>query len=307
MTEQHIATPNFESDKPLPTERQSLLDTFAEQPEDNTTWNIAYSWVRAEGDELGQDGVASDISADELIAMAETVRTTTQAERYELMTRYTQNGRLWFDVIKGFSTDSLRQELKHSVETSAQQNQVPFFRTLDLGTGIGNSLVILEENARQVIGVDRDKALLDIAQKRAGDNTVLVQADITALPFDNGSFDLVSSLGIEGSLDKDTQAAFYTELARVMMPGCSYLTAYYNYPYMPSDEMLQITQTSKAMLADMICDTVSGGASIVQRLDEDETNNLFAELGLQKECYLEVSEDEKNHVVIQVITKEVNN
>jgi hypothetical protein len=120
-----------------------------------------------------------------------------------------------------------------------------------------------------------------------------VQVDITALPFDNDSFDLVNSLGIEGSLDKETQIAFYTELARLMIPGGSYLTAFYNYPSLPSDEMSQITETSKAMLSDMICDTVSGGASIVERLDEDETNDQFAQLGLHKEYYLKLSKDKK--------------
>ncbi len=304
ISEKHVSTANILADDPQPADRRIILDAFADNPEDSDAWDTAYTWVRGEGDNPQLHGVASDIPAEELIEMSETVRTTNPAERYELMTQYTDNGRLWFDVIKGFSMDSIRQVLKHSVETSAQQNQAPFFRTLDLGTGIGNSLALLEENAQQVIGVDRNQALLDIAQKRIGDNTALVRADITALPFDESSFDLVSSLGIEGSLDKATQTAFYTELARVMMPGGTYLTAFYNYPNMPSDEMLQITQTSKAMLADMICDTVSGGASIVARLDEDETKDLFSKLGLHKEYYLEVSEDEKNHVIIQAITKE---
>lgn len=177
-------------------------------------------------------------------------------------------------------------------------------RALDIGTGIGNTLEILEHNATQVIAIDRNLALLNIAQQRADNNTTLLQADMTELPFDDGSFDLVTSLGVEGNLDKPTATGFYSELARVMMPGATYASAFYNFPYLPSQEMSQVTETSKAMLADMICDTVSGGAVIRERLNGDQISALLGQLSLREEYYVEISEDEKTHVLIRVITKD---
>jgi ubiquinone/menaquinone biosynthesis C-methylase UbiE len=303
MPPNHLKSPECSFEEPQPTERQAVLDRFAEQPDDSIAWQTAYSWVRSEGDHPWQSGTASDIPAEELIAMAETARATDQYHRYDLMTRRASNGKLWFDIIEGFSMDSIRQVSRNTVEAWAQWNQAPFVRTLDLGTGTGKSLAVLEQNSVQVIGVDRNQALLDVAKERAGDSTSLVHADITRLPFCNESFDLISSLGIEGSLDKASQVAFYTELARVLMPGATYISAFYNYPDMPSDDIAKITQTSKAMLADMICDTVSGGISITERLDEQESKALFTQLGLDKEYYLDANSDETNQAIIQVITK----
>lgn len=304
MSETPHPTPNLLIDEPRPDDRQALLDTFADQPEDPAVWDTAYTWVRSEGDHAGQTtGIASDIPAEELIAMADAVRGTDQSERYDLMTRTASNGQLWFDVIEGFSMDSIRQILTDAIDISAR-GQEPFSRALDLGTGTGKSLAVLEHNAQQVVGVDRNKALLGIAQQRAGKNTSLVQADITKLPFEDNSFDLISTLGVEGSLDKVTRTAFYKQLARVLMPGGTYISAFYNYPQLPSEEMAQVTQTSKGMLADMVCDTVSGGANVTERLDEDETNALLVELGLHKQYYRDTSNDGRNHAILQVISKD---
>lgn len=299
MSETHIIPEQY---PPTTNQRQALLDAFAEQPSDASTWETAYAWSRTEGDQPDQSGV-SKIPVEELIAMADAVRSTNEVERYDLMTGQASDGRIWFDVIEGFSMDSIRQVLQDTVGSLAQQGQGSFFRTLDLATGTGKSLAVQEQYAVQVVGVDRNQALLDVAKQRAGSNTRLVRADITQLPFENESFDLISSLGIEGSLDKDSQIAFYTELARVIMPGGTYVSAFYNYPHMPSEEMAKITQTSKAMLADMICDTVSGGASITKRLNEEECEILFTVLGLRKDYYLDANADEENQVIIQVITK----
>jgi ubiquinone/menaquinone biosynthesis C-methylase UbiE len=46
---------------------------------------------------------------------------------------------------------------------------------------------------REVVGVDVVPELLEEARKRAPANVELVEADATALPFDSGSFDLVTT------------------------------------------------------------------------------------------------------------------
>jgi ubiquinone/menaquinone biosynthesis C-methylase UbiE len=296
-----LPEPDAQIAERLMAERQALLDEFATHPENGDLWDTAYTWVRAEGDSADYNGVASDIPAEELINMANIVRATDVAKRYDLMAQYTTNKRLWFDVIEGFGTETIRQALKETVEASGQS----FYRTLDLGTGVGKSLDVLEQFSSQAVGLDRNQALLTVAKQRAGENTTLVRAEVSKMPFEDSSFDLVSSLGVEGSLDKPTKIAFYTELARVIMRGGVYISAYTNYPYLPSEFMTQITQTSKAMLADMIGDTVTGGLSITEILSEDEQNALLANLGLSMELFLDSTNDAKNQTIIQIVTKEL--
>ncbi len=289
---------------PPPAERQNLLDTFAERPEDAGIWDIAYAWVRAEGDSLKHYGVASDIPAEELIAMADIVRSTNPAERYDLMAQTASNGKLWYDVIEGFSSQRLRQVLQNALHQFVVSNRgAPFQRALDLGAGTGNSLLLLEKNATRVYGIDRNQSLLAIARQRVSAGTVLLPGDISQLPFSNASFDLVTSLGVESSLDRGMALTVYREVARVLMPGGSYVSVTYNYPEKPSEEMDQITQTSKAMLADMICDTVSGGAAVTDRLEQKTFADFIMKLGLRERYYSNQSDDGKTYVLFHVITK----
>ncbi len=288
---------------PSISDRQKLLDAFADQPTLTSNWTTAYSWVKSEGDYPNPPGVAGDIPADEMIAMADRVRVTSLPERYGLMTQKASTGRLWFDIIEGFSSMPVHCALNNVITTQAQLSQAPFHRALDIGTGVGNSLAALEQSANYVVGIDRNQELLRIARQRVDGHTLLVAADVRHLPFPDTSFDLITSVGVEGALDRSSLATFYEELARVLTPGGSYLSAFYNHPHMPAAEMDKITQTSKAMLADMICDTVSGGAAISDRLDDDDEDALFAKLGLQQEYFLEVGEDQANHVIIKTISK----
>jgi ubiquinone/menaquinone biosynthesis C-methylase UbiE len=66
-------------------------------------------------------------------------------------------------------------------------------RVLDIGTGAGAFALALAPLVREVVGVDIVPELLAEARKRAPANVELVEADATALPFPNGSFDLVTT------------------------------------------------------------------------------------------------------------------
>jgi len=67
-------------------------------------------------------------------------------------------------------------------------------RALDAGCGAGALALALAPLVREVVGVDRVPELLELARDRAPENAAFVEADITELPFEDGSFDLAGTL-----------------------------------------------------------------------------------------------------------------
>ena len=288
--------------------RQALLDDFEEHPADDHLWHTAYSWVRAEGDHPDQATIAADIPVTELITMADTVRNTPQAERYNLMAQKASNGKYWFDVIEGFSSGRIRKVQADIVKSWVNDENYPahFHNALDIGTGVGNSLAILEGYADNVVGIDQNPALLRIAKQRAGEHTKVVQGSAEKLPFEDSSFDLVVSQGLRAALDKQAAKNFLRELSRVMTPYGTYIEGHY---YSPDDEhpypeLARFTETSKAMLTDMIGDSVSGHLACVDFLSSEEEQALLAELGLHEEHHAVLEDDGESYALITVIRKE---
>ncbi len=84
---------------------------------------------------------------------------------------------------------------------------------LDLGTGTGLAAFVLARRA-EVVGVDLSDRMIEVARRNAppelGGRVRFEQADAARLPFDDGSFELVSLANM---------IPFFAELARVTAPG----------------------------------------------------------------------------------------
>jgi ubiquinone/menaquinone biosynthesis C-methylase UbiE len=93
-------------------------------------------------------------------------------------------------------------------------------RVLDVATGSGNAALAAARRGCAVVGLDYVPALLERARHRADAESLhaeFVEGDAESLPFDDGCFDVVSSVfGVMFAPDQD-QAA--NELARVTRPG----------------------------------------------------------------------------------------
>jgi ubiquinone/menaquinone biosynthesis C-methylase UbiE len=91
---------------------------------------------------------------------------------------------------------------------------------LDVATGSGNAAIAAARRGCTVIGLDYVPALLDRARRRTeaeGLDIEFVEGDAEALPFDDGSFDVVSS--VFGSMFAPDQERTASELARVCRSG----------------------------------------------------------------------------------------
>ena len=89
----------------------------------------------------------------------------------------------------------------------------PGRRTLDLGCGEGRLGAELARRGHAVVGVDASRAMVEAAAELIE----AIVADATALPFDDGAFDLVVAFMSLQDFD-DLDAAIH-EAARVLEPG----------------------------------------------------------------------------------------
>ena len=93
-------------------------------------------------------------------------------------------------------------------------------RVLDVATGSGNAALAAARRRNSVVGVDYVPALLERARRRAeaeGLEISFLDGDAEALPFEDGSFDVVSSVfGVMFAPDQERAAS---ELVRVTRPG----------------------------------------------------------------------------------------
>lgn len=90
-------------------------------------------------------------------------------------------------------------------------------RALDVGTGAGALALALAPFVGEVVGVDVEPELLARARTRAPANATFEEADATALPFPDGSFDLTGTIRTLHHVHRPELAL--AELARVTRLG----------------------------------------------------------------------------------------
>ncbi len=102
----------------------------------------------------------------------------------------------------------------------------PDDRVLDVATGTGNAALLAAERSGQVVGVDFEPALLEVAERRAahaGHQVRWLTGDVGELPVPEGSADVVLSVfGVMYAID---QPAAARELARVAASGARVVLA----------------------------------------------------------------------------------
>lgn len=93
-------------------------------------------------------------------------------------------------------------------------------RVLDVATGSGNAALAAARRGCPVVGLDYVPALLERARRRAaaeGLEAEFIEGDAEALPFEDGAFDVVTS--VFGAMFAPNQEQTARELARACRPG----------------------------------------------------------------------------------------
>ncbi len=112
----------------------------------------------------------------------------------------------WFRGLRAFTAPLIRQAL------AGRSSPV----ILDCGCGTGANVERLSAYGR-TFGFDRSETGLRIG--RAAGRANIVRADVTAAPFPNEAFDLVTSFDVLYSLDEGPERAAVAEMWRVTRPG----------------------------------------------------------------------------------------
>ena len=135
-----------------------------------------------------------DKKTSDIAAMFDTV-----AERYDLM-----NG------ILSSVSNLLAQQAVAAVDARPGQ------KVLDVAAGTGVSSEPFADAGVDVIAADLSEGMLDVGRRRRPDMT-FVQADVTALPFEDETFDAVTmSYGLRNVADYPKALS---EIYRVLKPG----------------------------------------------------------------------------------------
>ncbi|WP_157930465.1 class I SAM-dependent methyltransferase [Glycomyces xiaoerkulensis] len=134
-----------------------------------------------------------------------------------------------------FLAHRLLRGLYRRIARDLSASAEPDARVLDVGTGPG---VLLAELARarpdlRLTGIDLSADMVAEAGRDLGGRATVLTADVGALPFGEGSFDVVVSS--YSSHHWDDPAAGAAEIARVLRPGGRLLV--YDFDRAPFDEL----------------------------------------------------------------------
>jgi ubiquinone/menaquinone biosynthesis C-methylase UbiE len=158
------------------------------------------------------------VTQPDVFEQKQTVRDTYQtiaAEYDERIPGCTKNDDRFTEGERGFILDGI----------------LPTDRVLDMGCGTGRFTLPLAQRALSVTALDLSPAMLGVAAGKAREQGLEItfrEGDMTALPFEDGSFDVVTCMLALMHVPVAEQQSVFREVARVLAPGGRFLVAVKN-------------------------------------------------------------------------------
>ena len=262
-------------------------------------WNRTIELAREEeGSGKEKRGLYHDIPLEDLVELGEKVRAEPDPrEKYRLLTEVAPNGKIWFDVLAGLTTEEIVQSLDQVI------GQEKWGRGLDIGAGTGKLTEPIEKHCDQFVALDQADFLLSYAKAKT-QNTNLIAATALRLPFKRETFDLVTSTGLTSAFTVSDATIFADQLMRILSTGGSYFEGFLQRPgagkeYHPSER--RNMANAKGVLADLIVGQSSGKAAVPekQRLTGNKLVDIFKRAGFTPRLH----EDEERGVIMVEFAK----
>ena len=130
---------------------------------------------------------------------------------------------------------------------------------LDAGCGTGAMLSYLRRYG-EVVGVDVSSEAIRLATTREVEGCRLVQCSLTNLPFDDGSFDLVTSFDVISHIKEHGLA--FGELSRVLKPGGRLVLNLPAYNPLRSEHDLAVQIQRRYTKADVVAEAEHAGLTV---------------------------------------------
>lgn len=131
----------------------------------------------------------------------------------------------FYDDIAGIYESAMKDQQKGIEKIMAE---LPLGEMgLDLGCGTGLSTLELAAKTNTAVGVDFSRGMLGEAKKK--NLPYLINADISRLPFKDGSFDTTAAIGVLRHLSRRQEGRFFRELYRVLKNEGVFLTVAADY------------------------------------------------------------------------------
>lgn len=95
-------------------------------------------------------------------------------------------------------------------------------RVLDAGCGVGDQVLLVAPHAGHVTAIDFAPQMVERCRQRVGgqfSNVAIEVADVTGLPYQDGSFDKAVSIAVLQYLNPDEVEKMFSEVKRVVKPG----------------------------------------------------------------------------------------
>lgn len=142
----------------------------------------------------------------------------------------------WYAASKGPVFDILERRLfvdaAADVCVRAGGASPPTCRILDLGAGTGRITEVVAPLASVVTAADLSKASLDILASKQLKNVIVQQCDLSVgLPFESGSFDLITACQVLQHIPAVSLPLVIKECRRVLRPGGRLAFSVYNLGY----------------------------------------------------------------------------